>query len=59
MVLASLAANGTSIIKGLDHLDRGYENLSQKLNKIGACISRNQIQAQEDKQYFCSETDVA
>ncbi len=69
MVLASLAADGISIIKGLEHLDRGYENLSLKLNKIGACISRSQSQAQEisnrntktleAKQNIYSETDVA
>ena len=69
MVLASLAADGTSIIKGLDHLDRGYENLALKLKKIGACISRSQSKAQEisnpntktleAKQNIYSETDVA
>ncbi|WP_081936981.1 MULTISPECIES: UDP-N-acetylglucosamine 1-carboxyvinyltransferase [unclassified Prochlorococcus] len=40
MVLASLAANGTSVIHGLMHLDRGYEDFAEKLNAVGANISR-------------------
>ncbi len=41
MVLASLAARGTSKLEGLNHLDRGYEEIEVKLNKLGACIRRN------------------
>ena len=40
IILASLAAKGTSTIKGLNHLDRGYEFFEQKLNLIGANITR-------------------
>ncbi len=40
MVLASLSAKGTSRVEGLNHLDRGYENLESKLNKVGANILR-------------------
>jgi UDP-N-acetylglucosamine 1-carboxyvinyltransferase len=40
LVLAALAAEGTSIIFGLEHLDRGYEQFSQRLKKLGADISR-------------------
>ena len=40
MVLATLNAKGTSQIRGLEHLDRGYENFEQKLRSIGANISR-------------------
>ncbi len=69
MVLASLAANGTSVIQGLDHLDRGYEDLSQKLNAVGASIYRcdNEVgkvskpatKKYEDTQIFYSGTEVA
>lgn len=38
MVLASLAARGTSHVEGLNHLDRGYANIDNKLNKAGAQI---------------------
>ncbi len=40
LVLAGLAAEGKTIIKGLQHLDRGYENLDLKLQKLGAKILR-------------------
>lgn len=40
LVLAGLAAEGTTIVKGLQHLDRGYENLEQKFQNLGASIRR-------------------
>ena len=40
LVLAGLAANGKTIIQGLQHLDRGYENLEAKLVSLGADIQR-------------------
>jgi UDP-N-acetylglucosamine 1-carboxyvinyltransferase len=40
LVLAGLAAEGCTIVKGLQHLDRGYEHLDQKLLKLGARIRR-------------------
>ena len=44
MVLAALAAEGTSTIQGLQHLDRGYEKFEQKLQQLGANIQRVQSQ---------------
>ena len=41
MVLASLIAKGTSVIQGLNHLDRGYENFETKLCALGASITRH------------------
>ncbi len=40
LVLAALAANGTTEISRVYHLDRGYENLEQKLSACGADIKR-------------------
>lgn len=40
LVLAALAANGQSIVFGLEHLDRGYEHFEQRLQSIGAEIER-------------------
>jgi UDP-N-acetylglucosamine 1-carboxyvinyltransferase len=40
LVLAGLAADGKTIVQGLQHLDRGYENLEQKLQSLGAKIQR-------------------
>lgn len=39
-VLAALIAEGTSQISGLQFLDRGYENLEQKLQTLGADVER-------------------
>ena len=40
LILAALAADGTSIINRIYHLDRGYENIEKKLKKVGARIRR-------------------
>ncbi|MGK7924622.1 MAG: UDP-N-acetylglucosamine 1-carboxyvinyltransferase [Spirulina sp.] len=40
LVLAGLAADGETLMKGLQHLDRGYENLEEKLLKLGAKVER-------------------
>ncbi len=40
LVLAAITAKGYSTINRIYHLDRGYENLEKKLNKIGAKIKR-------------------
>lgn len=42
LVLAALAAQGTSNIHRIYHLDRGYENLENKLNSLGAKVTRLQ-----------------
>ena len=42
MVLAGLAANGTTKVSGLKHLDRGYDNVEAKLNAVGAQLERQQ-----------------
>ena len=41
LILGALAASGTSEIDGLYHLDRGYENLEDKLTNLGAIIERS------------------
>jgi UDP-N-acetylglucosamine 1-carboxyvinyltransferase len=40
LVLAGLASQGVTTIKGLHHLDRGYENMEQKLRNLGAELER-------------------
>lgn len=40
LVVAALAAEGTTEISRVYHLDRGYENLEGKLTKLGAVIRR-------------------
>lgn len=40
LVLAGLAAENTTVIEGINHLDRGYEKLEKKLQALGAQIWR-------------------
>lgn len=40
LVLAGLAARGQTSISRIYHLERGYENLDEKLRKLGATIRR-------------------
>lgn len=40
LVLAALAAEGLTTFHGLQHLDRGYEQLELKLQKLGAKLER-------------------
>ncbi|TVQ02049.1 MAG: UDP-N-acetylglucosamine 1-carboxyvinyltransferase [Balneolaceae bacterium] len=40
LVMAGLVAEGTSEILRVYHLDRGYEKLEDKLNRVGASIKR-------------------
>ena len=42
LVLAGLAAEGTTEVSRIYHLDRGYEKLDNKLNGLGAKIRRAQ-----------------
>jgi UDP-N-acetylglucosamine 1-carboxyvinyltransferase len=39
MVLAGLVASGTTTIRDVHHIDRGYDGLVQKLRELGASIS--------------------
>ncbi|MDO8466916.1 MAG: UDP-N-acetylglucosamine 1-carboxyvinyltransferase [bacterium] len=39
-VIAALVAEGESEIDGIEELDRGYENLDERLRKLGADIKR-------------------
>lgn len=40
LVIAALAAAGTSVIERIYHLERGYENLTEKLQALGAEVRR-------------------
>lgn len=40
LVLAGLVAEGQSEIDGIEHIDRGYEKIEQRLQKLGAEIKR-------------------
>lgn len=40
MVIAGLIANGTTIVEGIEHIDRGYPNIENKFKALGADIKR-------------------
>jgi UDP-N-acetylglucosamine 1-carboxyvinyltransferase len=40
LVIAGLAAKGTTIVNRVYHIDRGYENIDGKLRRLGARIER-------------------
>jgi UDP-N-acetylglucosamine 1-carboxyvinyltransferase len=40
LVLAALAAEGTSVIRNVGQIDRGYEKVDEKLRMLGARIQR-------------------
>lgn len=40
LVLAGLAARGTTIVEGVENLDRGYERFDERLRQLGAEIKR-------------------
>lgn len=43
MIIAGLAAKGTTEIEEIDHIDRGYEDVVEKLSALGADIKRAPI----------------
>ena len=43
LVIAAMAAEGTTIIDRIYHLDRGYDRMENKLSKVGADIIRIKV----------------
>ena len=40
LVVAGLGAQGITTIEGLSHIDRGYEEIEEKLSSVGASVKR-------------------
>jgi UDP-N-acetylglucosamine 1-carboxyvinyltransferase len=40
LLIAALSAEGKSIIQNIEQIDRGYQHIDVRLNKIGANIRR-------------------
>ncbi len=40
LLIAAMSAQGTSTIYNIEQIDRGYENIDARLNRLGASISR-------------------
>ena len=43
LVLAGLAAEGTTTVNRVYHIDRGYERIEERLNPVGARITRENV----------------
>ena len=41
LLIAALSADGTSRIDNVEQIDRGYENVDERLNALGAKIKRS------------------
>jgi len=41
LLIAALSAKGTSVIHNIEQIDRGYENIDERLRAIGAKITRH------------------
>lgn len=51
LIIAGLMADGITEITGLEHIDRGYEKISEKLTSLGAHIWREEMTEQEIQQF--------
>ncbi len=40
LMIAGMLAKGETVISGIEHIDRGYEKIEEKLNSLGAGIKR-------------------
>jgi UDP-N-acetylglucosamine 1-carboxyvinyltransferase len=40
LLIAALSAQGKSVIQNIEQIDRGYQNIDERLNRIGASIKR-------------------
>lgn len=47
LVIAGLAAHGTTIVEQIHHIDRGYDRIEFMLSRLGASISRQSILARK------------
>ena len=50
LVIAGLIAEGVTEVTGLEHIDRGYSHMVEKLNGLGATIWRESLTQDEIEQ---------
>ncbi len=51
LIIAALMADGVTEITGVEHIDRGYERITEKLVALGANIWREEMSDQEVEQF--------
>jgi UDP-N-acetylglucosamine 1-carboxyvinyltransferase len=57
LVLSGLAAQGKTLVQGLHHLDRGYDNLEGKLRQLGANLRRINLTSKEELTSYSTVTN--
>src|SRR5699024_5517506 len=50
LIIAGLMADGITEITGVEHIDRGYEHITQKLSQLGANVWRERMTQSEVEQ---------
>ena len=40
LLIAAMSAEGKSVIQNIDQIDRGYQYIDERLNRLGASIKR-------------------
>ena len=43
LLIAAMSAKGNSLIHGIEQIDRGYEHIDERLNRLGAKITRQTL----------------
>ena len=56
LVLAGLVAKGKTILNRIYHLDRGYEEIENKLSNCGAKIKR--LKWQKEKKFYLPNLNI-
>jgi UDP-N-acetylglucosamine 1-carboxyvinyltransferase len=51
VVIEALTAEGISIIRNIEHIDRGYESIENQLSSIGADIKRINYEEKATKKF--------
>ncbi|WP_077625180.1 UDP-N-acetylglucosamine 1-carboxyvinyltransferase [Sediminibacillus massiliensis] len=51
LIVAGLMADGITEITGIEHIDRGYEQITEKLTNLGAKIWREEMSKDEVEQF--------
>lgn len=51
LIIAGLMANGITEITGLDHIERGYQSITEKLTDMGAKVWREEMNDQEIERF--------
>jgi UDP-N-acetylglucosamine enolpyruvyl transferase len=49
MVIAALAAKDSSVLEGIDKIERGYYNIVGKLTELGADIQKKESVSDEQR----------